>query len=248
MARRAIAHLALYSRDRREALDLTRNVAARARAAGEDWLACECDGFTVQLLHATGDHDGAAGLAGAMRRSAEELGIPFMTCWAWYVSGIAELDRDPREARRWLLSAIELGVEVGHHHMVRYSLRALGVAALRDGDYAEAAQRLLAALAHDESQTDAASQWTTIVAIAAVVAERGRTEPAAELLAAAAGWPAAPYLVELADRTRERVGEPALADRLDLPEAKALARAELADLAQAGTRRSATGRPGPPSI
>lgn len=82
MARRVIAHLALYSRDRHEALDLTRDVAARARAAGEDWLACECDGFTVQLLQATGDHDGAADLAGAMRRTAEELGIPFMTCWA----------------------------------------------------------------------------------------------------------------------------------------------------------------------
>jgi hypothetical protein len=31
------------------------------------------------------------------------------------------------------------------------------------------------------------------------------------------------------------VGEPTLAGRLDLAEAKALARAELADLAQAGT-------------
>jgi hypothetical protein len=124
--------------------------------------------------------------------------------------------------------------------MVHYSLRALGVAALRDGDHAEAAQRLLAALAHEESQTDAASQWTTIVAVAAVVAERGRAERAAELLAAGAGWPAAPYLVELADRTRKRVGEPARADRPDLAEAKALARAELADLAQAGARSSAT--------
>jgi hypothetical protein len=240
MARRAKAHLALYSRDRRAALDLTRDVVARAQGAGENWLACECEGFTVQLLQATGDHEGAAELASAMRRSAEELGIPFMTCWSWYVSGIADLDRDPREARRWLLSAIELGVEVGHHHMVRYALRALGIAALRDGDHAEAAQRLLAALAHDESQTDAASQWTTIAAIAAVVAGRGRTEPAAALLAAGAGYPAAPYLAELADRTRERVGEPPLAHRLDLREAKALARAELADLAQAGTRSSAT--------
>jgi hypothetical protein len=163
-----------------------------------------------------------------------------MTCWARYVSGVAELDRDLREARRWLLAAIELGVEVGHHHMVRYSLRALGVAALRDGDHAEAAERLLAALAHDESQTDAASQWTTIAAIAALVAERGRAERAAELLAAGDGWPAAPYLVDLADRTRERVGEPALAERPDLPEAKAVARAELADLALAGPRSSAT--------
>jgi predicted ATPase/DNA-binding SARP family transcriptional activator len=233
LARRAIAHMALYSRDRREALDLTREVIARARAEGEAWLACECEGFAVQLLQAAGDRRGAAELAAGMREGAEELGIPFMTCWARYVSGVAELDGDLSEARRWLLAAIELGVEAGHHHMVHYSLRAFGVAALRDGDHAEAAQRLLAALAHEESQTDAASQWTTIVAIAALVADLGRTERAAELLAAGDGWPAAPYLVELADRTRERVGESGRADRLGLAEAKALARAELAELARA---------------
>jgi predicted ATPase len=231
LARRAIAHLALYSRDRREALALTEDVTARARAAGEEWLACECEGFTVQLRQAAGEHDRAVELAAAMRRGAEELGIVFMEAWALYVSGIAELDRDRRRARDWLLAAIELGVGAGHHHMVRFSLRALGVAALGGGDHAEAAQRLLAALAHDESQTDAASQWTTIVAIAALVADRGRAEQAAELLAAGDGWPAAPYLVELADRTRERVGAPPRAEPLDLAQAKALARAELADLA-----------------
>jgi predicted ATPase/DNA-binding SARP family transcriptional activator len=230
MARRAIAHLAMFSDDRGEALALTRDAANRARATGEEWLACECDGFTVQLLQATGDHDGAAQLAAAMRKGAERLQTPFMTCWALYVSGIADLERDRGEARRWLSAAIELGVEAGHRHMVRYSLRALGVVALRDGDQREAARRLLAALTHDEAQSDAASQWTTLGAIAALLADRGRTEPAERLLAGAEGWPAAPYLMELADRTRERSTGRALPARPDLVEAKALARAELADL------------------
>jgi hypothetical protein len=230
MARRAIAHLAMFSSDRGGALVLTRDVADRARATGEEWLACECDGFTVQLLQATGDDEGAAQLAATMRLSAERLRTPFMTCWALYVSGIAELERDRSEARRWLSAAIELGVEVGHRHMVRYSLRALGVVALRDGDQREAARRLLAALTHDEAQSEAASQWITLGAIAALLADRGRTEPAWRLLAGAEGWPAAPYLMELADHTRERSTAPARPVKPNLVEAKALARAELADL------------------
>ena len=230
MARRAIAHLAMLSSARSEALAITQDAAERARANGEEWLACECDGFTVQLLQATGDHQGAAELASGMRQSADRIGIPFMTCWAFYVSGIAELERDRGEARRWLAAAIELGVEAGHRHMVRYSLRALGVVALRDGDQQEAARRLLASLAHDEAQSDAASQWTTLGAIAALLAERGQTELAGRLLAAAEEWPAAPYLVELAARTSEKAAAAAPPADLGLTEAKALARAELADL------------------
>ena len=131
-----------------------------------------------------------------------------------------------------------LGRDAGHHHMVRFSLRALGVAALFEGDHDEAADRLLAALAHDEARTDAASQWTTLTTLALLLAESGRPGPAAELLTASAGWPASPILAALGRRARERVAgalgpqeQAAAAERggrLDLEAAKALARAELA--------------------
>jgi predicted ATPase/DNA-binding SARP family transcriptional activator len=246
MAWRTIAHLAMYSAERREALAITQGVAARLRAAGGELFACECDGFTVQLLHATGEGGAADALATEMRRNADRLGAPFMACWARYVSGIAQLDRDPREARRWLDEAVALGLEVGHHHMVRFSLRALGVAAFQEGEHDEAAARLLAALEHDEARSDAASQWTTLMALAPLIAERGRLELATELLAASEAWPAAPFLLSLAHRTRERIGArlsdeqraEAVARGLttDLAAAKAMARAELADLRQ-GKRR-----------
>jgi predicted ATPase/DNA-binding SARP family transcriptional activator len=240
LGRRALAHLAMYAADPRDAAELTGDVAAQARAAGQDALACECDGFTVQLLHAAGDADAAIALAGRMRADAERLDAPFMRCWALYVTGVVHLDRDPAEARRWLTHAVRLGREVGHHHMVRFSLRALGLAALLEGDERQAAERLLGALAHDEARTDAASQWTTLTALALLLADRGRLEPAAELLAAAEGWPASPVLLAFARRAGERIAAELPADRqaaaaergraTELAAAKAVARRELADL------------------
>jgi hypothetical protein len=236
----------MYTEEAEAAATLTRDIAARAREAGEEALACECDGFTVQLLQAAGDHGGAMALAAQMRATADGLEAPFMVCWSRYVSGVVLLEDAPGEARGWFEEAVALGREVGHHHMVRFSLRALGVAALFEGDQDEAAERLLAALAHDEARTDAASQWTTLTTLALLLAESGRPRPAAELLAASAGWPASPMLATLGRRARERVAgafgpeeQAAAAERggrLDLEAAKALARAELAQ----ATVRSAT--------
>ena len=190
-------------------------------------------------------------LAARMRDEADRLDAPFMVCWSRYVSGVVCLQDDPEEARRWLDEAVARGRVVGHHHMVRFSLRALGVAALLEGDHDEAAARLEAALGHDEERSDAASQWTTLTTLALLLAERDRPAAAAQLLAAAAGWPASPILAELAERARRRVAaaldsdEQAAAarrgERLDLEAAKALARAELGQ----ATMRSATRVAGP---
>ena len=249
LGRRTLAHLAMYAQEPEAAAALTRDIAARARDAGEEALACECDGFTVQLLQAAGDHDGAMALAARMRASADRLDAPFMVCWSRYVSGVVLLQEAPAEARRWFEEAVALGREAGHHHMVRFSLRALGVAALFEGDHAQAAERLLAALAHDEARTDAASQWTTLTTLALLLAESGRPGPAAELLAASAGWPASPILAALGRRAREAVtdamGSPEQAaaaergGRLDLEAAKALARGELAQATMRSAARTA---------
>jgi predicted ATPase len=228
MARRTLAHLALYSGDRDDAARQTQDVAARARAAGQDWLACECDGFAIQLLHAAGHGDAAIARAAEMRRDAERLDVPFMVCWSLYVSGVVHLDRDPQEARRRFMEAVALGREVGHHHMVRFSLRGLGVAALLDGDHVEAAQRLLAALAHDEEHSDAASQWATLAAIAPLLAGRD-PELAAELLAASEAWPAGPMIRSLAERTHDRIADCLSAEQ----HAEAIARGQKHDLASA---------------
>ena len=254
LSRRTLAHLALYSAQPAEGAQLAQDAADRARAAGHEALAVECEGFGVQLLHAAGQRDAAVALAERMRGDAERLDAPFMVCWSRYVSGVVQLDGDTAEARLWLTRAIALGREIGHHHMVRFSLRALGVAALLEGDGDEAAERLLAALAHDEARTDAASQWTTLMVLALLLAERGRLEPAAELLAASDGWPAAPFLRTLTGRARELIDAGLPADRREqasrrgrgrhLASAKALARDELGTGA-AAPENGGGGRVGP---
>lgn len=82
LARRTLAHLALCSSERRAALALTQETTARLRAAGQELLARECDGLTVQLLHATGEGDAAVALAAHMRGTADRSDAPFMACWA----------------------------------------------------------------------------------------------------------------------------------------------------------------------
>ena len=79
------------------------------------------------------------------------------------------------------------------------------------------------------------------MAIGALLAERDRLEPAGDLLAAAASWPAAPFLVSLAGRARERLPGGTEPAPLDLAAAKALARAELAE-AQEATKSGASRR------
>jgi predicted ATPase/DNA-binding SARP family transcriptional activator len=230
-ARRVLAQLAFLGGDRTEATPVYRELVALSRAAGYDVLAIEAQGFLVQLLHATGERDAALELAGEMRDEAERLESVFMIAWAHYVSGIALLDLHPAAAQRWLESALELSRSADHHHMIRFSLRALGVAAAAQGDEAQSRARLLEALAHDEARSDAASQRTTLLAVAAVLAGRGQLDAAAELLGVAERWPAVPYLAALSARTRELVaGREAALERgrmLDLAGAKALARAEL---------------------
>ena len=231
LARRTLAKIAFFGGDVLLAAVRWHDLTRLARAAGYDGLVCEATGFTVQLLHANGRFDAAAALAAEMRDVAERLASPMMVAWSRYVSGVVLLEREPAEARRWLEGALAFAREADHHHMIRFSLRALGVGASLRGDHAEASARLLAALEYDEARSDAASQWTTLLAIADVLLERGRLDPAAELLGATEHWPAAPFLRALAaracDRLCDRVAALERGRWLDLEAAKALARAEL---------------------
>jgi predicted ATPase/DNA-binding SARP family transcriptional activator len=237
LARRTLAQLAFFSREPADAIDLWREQSRLARAAGYDGLGCEADGFTVQLLHAAGSGAEAIELAGRMRAEADRLGWATMVNWSRYVSGIALIDGDPAAAARWLEEALDQSRAADHHHMVRFSLRALGIASAERGDETEASRRLLEALEHDEAVTDSASQWTTLMAVAVVLARRGLGEQAVELFAATERWPAAPYLIACARRERalcdERLAAANVAAAeargraLDIAGAKELARAAL---------------------
>ena len=227
LARRTLAHIAFFGGDLMRAAVRWHDQAWLARAAGYDALACEATGFTVQLLQADGDVEAAAELAAGMRAEAERLGSPLLEAWSSYVSGVVLLEADPAGARARLEEALALARAADYHHMIRFNLRALGIGACLSGDDAEASARLLAALEHDEARSDAASQWTTLLAIAVVLAERDRLDAAAALLGAIRRWPAAPYLSRLAARARERVAGRAATGELDLEAAKALARTEL---------------------
>jgi predicted ATPase/DNA-binding SARP family transcriptional activator len=191
LARRTLAQIAFFTGGPARAIELWREQGRLARAAGYPGLGCEADGFTVQLLHAGGSPAEASALARRMRDEADRLGWATMVGWSRYVSGIALIDTDPEQATRWLRDALDQSRAVDHHHMVRFSLRALGIAAVERGDQADASRLLLEALAHDEAVTDAASQWTTLMAAAVALARGGQLEQAAELFAATERWPAA---------------------------------------------------------
>ena len=184
VARRALVVLGFYQADPAEALARTRDLAQRARDSGDPWIACEMDGFTVHALDATGDLDGALALAGTMRAEADALGIAHMRTWARYVTGAALLQRDPGAARGWLTECLTLSRRVSHHSIARASLRALAVAALFEGRSDDATERLDEALARDDA-ADSLQLWATVMAAAALAADRGRPEAAAELFAAA---------------------------------------------------------------
>jgi predicted ATPase/DNA-binding SARP family transcriptional activator len=230
LARRTVAQLAYYSGERDPGP--WSDVARLARAAGYPALACEADGFLAQLLQAKGDHGAALVRARQTRDEAERLALPWLVTWSEFVTGIVVMDGEPATARRWLEQALAGSRETDNHHMVRFSLRALGVAASLAGDHEGALEHLLAAIDYDEERSDAASQRTTLMALAAVLAERGQLEPAAVLLGATEDWPAAPYLASFAARARALVAplgpDPAARGRgLDLEGAKALARAAI---------------------
>ena len=230
LARRTVAQLAYYSGERDPAP--WSDVARLARAAGYPALACEADGFLAQLLQAKGDHGAALVRARQTRDEAERLALPWLITWSHFVSGIVVMDGEPAAARRWLEQALAGSRETDNHHMIRFSLRALGVAASLEGDHDAAIDHLKAAIDYDEDRSEAASQRTSLMALAAVLAERGQLEPAAVLLGATEDWPAAPYLAAFAARARERVAalgpEPLARGRgLDLEGAKALARAAI---------------------
>jgi predicted ATPase/DNA-binding SARP family transcriptional activator len=232
LAYRTLAQLAFFSRDPAEALRLWREQGTLARAAGHDMLGCEADGFVVQSLQATGDASAANALAERMRDEADRLGFAVIVDWSRYVSGVAVIESNPDQARYWLDEALARSRAADHHHMTRFSLRALGIAATMHGDHAEAARRLTEALEHDEATADAASQWTTLLAFGVLLARLERHEPAAELLAAAHDWPAAPFLTALATRERERIARALDADTL----AAAEQRGRTADLGDAKRR------------
>jgi hypothetical protein len=184
-------------------------------------------------LEAMGDHGAAVVRARQTRDEAERLGFPWLVTWSHFATGIVLMAAEPATARRWLEQALAGARETDNHHMVRFSLRALGVAASLGGDHDAAVEHLKAAIHYDEERSEAASQRTSLMALAAVLAERGRLEPAAVLLGASEDWPAAPYLAAFATRARERVAElgpEGLAEALargrslDLEGAKALAR------------------------
>ena len=227
LARRTLAQLSYYSGERDPGL--WSDVARLARASGYPSLACEADGFLAQLLEAKGDRGAALVRARQTRDEAERLALPWLTTWSQFISGIVVMDAEPATARRWLEQALAGARETDNHHMVRFSLRALGVAASLEGDHDAAVEHLKEAIHYDEERSEAASQRTSLMALAAVLAERGQLEPAAVLLGATEDWPAAPYLAAFAARARERVAslgpEPLARGRaLDLEGAKALAR------------------------
>jgi len=234
LARRTLAQLSYYAGERDPGL--WSDVARLARAAGYPAIACEADGFLAQLLQAKGDHGAALVRARQTRDEAERLALPWLLTWSHFITGVVLMDGEPAAARRWLEQSLARATETGTHHMVRFTRRALGVAASLEGDHDAALEHLKAAIDYDEERSEAASQRTTLMALAAVLAEQGRLEPAAELLGATEHWPAAPYLAAFAARARERVaalGPDELAAALargralDLEGAKALARAAI---------------------
>jgi predicted ATPase/DNA-binding SARP family transcriptional activator len=234
MARRTLAQLAYFTGDHDTARISFAEISRLARAAGYDALAVEAEGFIVQVMLATGERERAVAAAADVRAEAARLDSMSLGSWASYVTGMALLGTDPGEARVWFERALEQANEVNYAHMARFSYRALGTAALLEGDLPRAAARLRSALEYGESNSEAATQRATLMNVAVLIAACGRHEDSAELLGATEGWPAAPSLASAVARTRAQVEQALTAQeleaatargrKLDLESAKALAR------------------------
>ncbi len=221
-----------------EALAVLREVAERADNPA---LAIDAGGFVAQALEATGQHGAAETLAARLRTDADALGLVFARRWALYVSGTVALARDPVTARAWFDAGAATVPPGCKHNVARFIVRGQGVAAVLAGRLDEGAAHLLDALAQDEAVGDVHQQAITLMAIALLLAERDSCEAAAELAAAAdRARTAAPLDVlewVVTARTASRIAASLPADRraaargetIDLPAARALARAALAE-------------------
>ncbi len=185
IALRARGLLQLASGELPEALALLRDVSERSRRAGNRALAIDVDGFVAEALEAIGQHAAAVALATRLRAEADELGLVFSRRWAFYVSGAVALAQDPAAARGWFEAGAATVPPGCQHNVARFLVRGLGVAAVLEGRHDDAAAHLLDALGQDEAIGDGHQQAITLMAIALLLAERGRSEAAAELAAAA---------------------------------------------------------------
>ena len=95
------------------------------------------------------------------------------------------LARDPVAARGWFDAGAATVPPGCQHNVARFLVRGQGVAAVLTGRLDEGAAHLLDALAQDEAVGDVHQQAITLMAIALLLAERGRYDAAAELAAAA---------------------------------------------------------------
>ncbi len=195
--------------------------------------------FQAQALHGLGRHDEALAitreaLAATPRHDVNNI-------WARIVEGMVLVDLDPPAGIAALEEAAEQSVTTFYPFGIGASGRLLAMADLRQGNHRRAAERLLAAIAHNLEYGNIGELGVTVLAASALLDAVGAPE-AGDLAASAASWNAEPLalgpeLDELlvADTDHGRVVPPRAAIEL--------ARAGLGRLAAAPAEASPAGSP-----
>lgn len=132
-----------------------------------------------------GVFDQAMDIAVDLDTIATEIGAPTYRAYSYYTFGEAVIDSDPERSAELLEQAVELAASVNNQFIEAMARTTLGSVLARLGRFEDAVTNLHQAMDMWETMGLHAYRWTTVEYLAALLAERGDSEPAAKLLAAA---------------------------------------------------------------
>ena len=175
----SLGNQALFEGRLAEAIELYRQGRENAGATGK---AITMQGTEVLALAYAGD-PAASDAAEALLAEQGHIETPF-AAFAWYCAGEAELNGDVDLAQQRFARAIELAERTGTSFVVGIAGTSSASIEARAGDPLVAAEQFRRLLDHWRRAGVWSTQWTTLRAIAALLARLGRAEAAAVLVGA----------------------------------------------------------------
>ena len=175
----SLGNQALFEGRLAEAIELYRRGRELAGATGE---AITMQGTEVLALAYAGD-PATSDAAEALLAEQGHIETPF-AAFAWYCAGEAELNGDVDLAQQRFARAIELSERTGTSFVVGIAGTSSASIEARAGDPLVAAEQFRRLLDHWRRAGVWSTQWTTLRAIAALLARLGRAEAAAVLIGA----------------------------------------------------------------
>ena len=186
-----------------------------AEAAGDERVRALAACGRVLAVAYDGDREAALAGADALDAAVRETGDPLIRAWSVYARGEVRAEHDPAAALELVEDAVQRARAVGEQYALGVALVTVTSLRARRGDTAGAARAAAESLEHWRGTGNRTHQWVGLRAVAELLADAGRDQVAAELLAGLtarrSGGPVfgadAARLGVLADVLRSRLGE-----------------------------------------